>query len=255
MSCLETKDRFKIIKEQMSQDKKFNEKMKLSVVIPCYNESNTIKRIVEKVLEVPLEDMEIIIIDDGSSDGTTQILKREIEPIVEKVIYHEKNIGKGAALRSGFQEVTGDLIIIQDADLEYDPNDYIKMLHAIQHGDAPVVYGSRRLNTIPEKSYNRYYFGGVFLTWLTNLLYGSSLTDEPTCYKMFKTEILKTVPLGCNKFEFCPEVTAKLLKRGIPIVEVPISYYPRKFDNGKKIRWQDGVAAIFTLIKYRFFED
>ncbi len=229
--------------------------MKLSVVIPCYNESNTIKHIVEKILKVPLEDVEIIIIDDGSSDGTTQILKHEIEPLIEKVIYHDKNLGKGAALRSGFKRVTGDIIIIQDADLEYDPQDYIKMLHAIQHNDTPVVYGSRRLNTNSEKSYNRYYWGGVFLSWLTNLLYGSRITDEPTCYKMFKTSILKTIPLRCNRFEFCPEFTAKVLKKGIPIVEVPISYYPRKFGHGKKIGWKDGVAAIFTLVKYRFLDD
>ena len=229
--------------------------MKLSVVIPCYNEFATIRTIVEKVRNAPIKEIEIIVVDDASTDGTREILKNEIEEKVDKVIYHEVNMGKGAALRNGFSEASGDIVIIQDADLEYDPNDYGKLITPILNGEAEVVYGSRRLGGNSNRSYNRYYFGGVFLTWFTNVLYGSRITDEPTCYKIFKCDVLKNLNLKAKRFEFCPEVTAKVLKRGYQIYEVPISYYPRNFREGKKIGWKDGLIAIYTLLRYRFLND
>ena len=229
--------------------------MKLSVVIPCYNEFATIRTIVEKVRNAPIKEIEIIVVDDASTDGTREILKNEIEEKVDKVIYHEVNMGKGAALRNGFSEASGDIVIIQDADLEYDPNDYGKLITPILNGEAEVVYGSRRLGGNSNRSYNRYYFGGVFLTWFTNVLYGSRITDEPTCYKVFKFDVLKNLNLKAKRFEFCPEVTAKVLKRGYQIYEVPISYYPRNFREGKKIGWKDGLIAIYTLLRYRFLND
>ena len=229
--------------------------MKLSVVIPCYNEFATIWTIVEKVQNAPIKEIEIIVVDDASTDGTREILKNEIEEKVDKVIYHEDNMGKGQAIRTGLDHVNGGIILIQDADLEYDPNDYDKLLTPVLNGKAEVVYGSRRLGGNSNRSYNRYYFGGVFLTWLTNVLYGSRITDEPTCYKVFKSDVLKNLNLKAKRFEFCSEVTAKILKRGYQIYEVPISYYPRDFREGKKIRWKDGLIAIYTLLKYRFLDD
>jgi len=218
--------------------------MKLSVVIPCYNEFATIWTLVEKVRNAPIKEIEIIIVDDASTDGTRDILRSEIESLVDKIIYHKENMGKGAALRNGFSEASGDIVIIQDADLEYDPNDYDKLLTPILNGEAEVVYGSRRLGGNSNRSYNRYYFGGVFLTWFTNVLYGSRITDEPTCYKVFKFDVLKNLNLKAKRFEFCPEVTAKVLKRGYQIYEVPISYYPRNFREGKKIGWKDVLQEV-----------
>jgi len=218
--------------------------MKLSIVIPCYNEFATIWTIVEKVRNSPVKEIEIIIVDDASTDGTRDILRSEIESLVDKIIYHKENMGKGAALRNGFSEASGDIVIIQDADLEYDPNDYDKLLTPILNGEAEVVYGSRRLGGNSNRSYNRYYFGGVFLTWFTNVLYGSRITDEPTCYKVFKFDVLKNLNLKAKRFEFCPEVTAKVLKRGYQIYEVPISYYPRNFREGKKIGWKDVLQEV-----------
>jgi glycosyltransferase involved in cell wall biosynthesis len=156
------------------------------------------------------------------------------------------------AIRTGLEKVTGDLVIIQDADLEYDPNDYLKLVQPIMEDGAFVVYGSRSLSHKNKMSYLRYFIGGQVVTWWTNLLYGCRLTDEPTCYKLFRADLLKSVKLNCKRFEFCPEVTAKIRKRGIEILEVPISYNPRKIKEGKKIRWKDGIQAIWTLLKYRF---
>ena len=228
--------------------------MKLSVVIPCYNESETIHTVIEQVKAVSIHDLEIIVVDDGSTDGTREILKSNIEPLVEKIIYHEANLGKGAALRSGFKEISGDIVIVQDADLEYDPGDYPKLIDPILNGEADVVYGSRILGGDSNKSYYRYYWGGLFLTWLTNILFKANITDEPTCYKVFKTKILKNIELRCEGFEFCPEITAKILKKGYTIYEVPIAYHPRSMTQGKKIRPKDGLIAIFTLLKYRLFD-
>ncbi|MDI6715607.1 MAG: glycosyltransferase family 2 protein [Actinomycetota bacterium] len=223
--------------------------MKLSVIIPCYNEKATILEILRKVQEVSI-DKEIIIVDDGSTDGTRELLSGLSDDNV-KVILHEKNKGKGAAIRTGIGHASGDIIIIQDADLEYDPNDYPALVKPIENGDALVVYGSRllRQNNI---SYLRYFLGGKLITLITNLLYGTKITDEPTCYKVFRADLLKSLDLKCTRFEFCPEVTAKIAKKHIKIHEVPISYYPRSLEEGKKIGWKDGIEAILTLLKYRF---
>lgn len=229
--------------------------MKLSVIIPVYNEKNTILALLAKMddVEFGLVQKELIIVDDGSIDGTRDLLKTVENKYV--VIYQEKNIGKGSAIRTGLERATGDWVVIQDADLEYDPNDLKKMLEEMQKTNAQVVYGSRRLhhNYFDERhSGHIFAIGGIFLTWLTNLLYNIDITDEPTCYKMFKTDLLKSLNLTCKRFEFCPEVTAKIAKCGIKIYEVPINYFPRHTTEGKKINWRDGLEAIWTLIKYRF---
>lgn len=225
--------------------------MILSIIIPVYNEKDTILHILQKVLSVNIE-KEIIIVDDGSTDGTREILKNlQIPNVRLKVIFHEKNLGKGMAIRSAIKEVKGDIVIIQDADLEYDPNEYPKLIEPILQGKAKVVYGSRVLKKNPKASF-LFYLGGRFLSFLTNLLYGTKITDEPTCYKVFSADVLKSINLECRRFEFCPEVTAKIAKKGYKIIEVPISYRPRSVKEGKKIRWRDGFYAVWTLIKYRF---
>ena len=228
--------------------------MTLSVLLPVFNEKNTISPILKKIDEVDLGDLgfdkEIIIVDDGSTDGTADILRRLGDKY--KIIYHSKNQGKGAAIRTGLKEVSGDYVIIQDADLEYDPQDYGKLLEVALKNDAKVVYGSRLMNRQNKFSYTSYYLGGVFLNFATNFLYGTKITDESTCYKLFKTEVIKSIPLKCQRFEFCPEVTAKIAKKGIKIYEAPINYYPRHINEGKKIKWRDGVVALWTLIKYKF---
>jgi dolichol-phosphate mannosyltransferase len=223
-------------------------KTKLSVLIPIYNEKGTIEELLKKVNQVQI-DKEIIVADDGSTDGTRDILQ-SLHDLYDKLILLPKNTGKGFAIRTALEQALGDIIIIQDGDLEYDPNDYYKLIQPILDGKADVVYGSRNLRSHMH-SYYRYYIGGKFLTVLTNFLFHSKISDEPTCYKVFKSEILKSLNLKCKKFEFCPEVTAKILKKGYPIFEVPISYSPRKFINGKKIKFKDGLHAIWTLIKYR----
>ena len=229
--------------------------MKLSIVIPVFNEKNTISELLKKVEDVVLPGMEkeIIIIDDFSTDGTRELLK-----LMEgkyKIFYHEKNCGKGRALRTGFAEATGEVVVVQDADLEYDPADFTSMLKAMRELNAPVVYGSRRLHrNYFEGRHSGHIFaiGGIFVTWATNLLFNTKITDEPTCYKMFRVDLLGSLNLECERFEFCPEVTAKIAKRGIKITEVPINYYPRHKDEGKKLNWKDGIEAIWTLLKYRF---
>lgn len=230
--------------------------MILSVLIPVFNEKNTILEILRKINEINLKDLgfekEIIIVDDGSTDGTIDILKG-LEANY-KIIYHFKNQGKGAAIRTGLKEVSGEYVIIQDADLEYDPRDYRRLLETALKNDAQVVYGSRRINPQNKFSYTSYYLGGVFLNLAANFLYRTKITDESTCYKLFKTGFIKSIPLKCQKFEFCPEVTAKILKKGIKIYEAPINYYPRHIKEGKKIKWRDGVIALWTLIKYKFID-
>jgi dolichol-phosphate mannosyltransferase len=223
----------------------------LSVIMPVYNERDTVRTVIDDVLAAPLSlEKELIVVDDGSTDGTTEVL-RSLDAHPVKVVVQESNQGKGAAIRRGLREATGDIVIIQDADMEYDPRDYQKLVDPIL-GGAQVVYGSRQLgdNTF---SYRRFYFGGLLLSWLTNLLYGSNITDEPTCYKVFRKDVLDSIELKCKRFEFCPEVTAKVLKRGIKIVERPIAYRPRSISEGKKIRWIDGLEAIVTLLRYRLF--
>ncbi len=224
--------------------------MKLSVIMPVYNEVGTIAEIVRRVQAVQLP-KELIIVDDGSTDGTREFL-RQLPPDEATVLFHERNLGKGAAIRTALEHVSGEIVIIQDADLEYDPNDYPALVQPIVEGTAQVVFGSRVLRRDNPYSHLRFYVGGRLLSILANLLYGIRITDEPTCYKVFRREVIKGLNLQCRKFEFCPEVTAKVARRGIPIHEVPIRYSPRTLDQGKKISWKDGLVAIWALLKYRF---
>ncbi|MDO8424407.1 MAG: glycosyltransferase family 2 protein [bacterium] len=230
--------------------------MILSVIIPVYNEKNTISEILKRIREVDLHDLlfekEIIIVDDNSTDGTKEVL-RSLEGKY-KIVYHQENQGKSAAIRTGLKYVTGDYVVIQDADLEYDPQDYKKLLECVLKNDAKAVFGSRRLNSENKYSHRSFYLGGIFLNWAANILYRIHITDESTCYKLFKTDFLKSLNLESKRFEFCPEVTAKTAKRGVKIYEVPIHYHPRHVAEGKKIRWKDGVTALWTLIKYKFFD-
>ena len=224
----------------------------LSVLLPVYNELDTFPRLLERVRAVPV-DKEILILDDASSDGTRELLKTQVEgryPEV-RVFYHEENQGKGAALRTLIPHARGEYSIVQDGDLEYDPQDYIPIVDAFRTANATVVYGSRFLCGFPKmKPANRVV--NILLAWMVRFFFRARLTDEATCYKAFRTDLLQSIPLTCRRFEFCPEVTAKLLRRGHKIVEVPVSYSARTFAEGKKIRWTDGVAAIWTLIKFRF---
>ena len=224
---------------------------KLSVVIPVYNEKKSLLEIIRRVQSVPIE-KEIILVDDFSTDGTRDLL-HELERQQFKVLYHERNQGKGAALRTGFLHATGDFVIVQDADLEYDPNDYPKLLKPILDGTADVVYGSRFSGHRTNMT-SLHTLGNLFLTAITNLFYRTSITDMETCYKLFRRETIQGIRIESNRFNFEPEVTAKLLKRGLRILEVPISYSGRSFSEGKKITWRDGFSAVWTLVKYRFTE-
>ncbi len=224
--------------------------MLLSVLIPAYNEIHNIQNILNKIGEVTIP-KEIIVVDDGSTDGTRELLNT-LKSDTIKVVFHEKNQGKGGAIRTAIEHSKGDIIIIQDADLEYDPQDYYKLIPVIESGKEKVVYGSRFLNKQNKHSYFSFFLGGQVVTWITNILYFQNLTDEPTCYKVFDAKLLKSIKLNCTGFEFCPEVTAKIAKLGYKIPEVPISYYPRSISEGKKINWKDGVEAIWVLFKYRF---
>ncbi len=230
---------------------------KLSVIIPVFNEENTIKKIIDKVKNVKLIGVskEIIIVDDCSKDDTKKILKNMDDKSL-KIFYHKKNMGKGAAIRTGLKNSTGKIILIQDADLEYDPKEYPKLLGPILKGQTKVVYGSR-LESIREnikEMYKLHYIGNVLLTFMTNLLFNAKITDMETCYKVFKKEAIQNIKLNANRFDFEPEITAKILKKGYKIFEVPISFSGRKFDEGKKITWVDGIKAVFYLFKYRFID-
>ena len=221
----------------------------LSVIMPVYNEMGTIREIVRRVMDLPV-DKELIIVDDGSTDGTLDVLWEISDSRIE-VLFHDRNKGKGAAVRTGIREAIGDFTVIQDADLEYDPHDYLSLLKLALSGEADVVYGSRFRGEHSDFS-TLHWWGNKFLTFVTNLIYGSHLSDVESCYKLFRTSILRSVKLRAERFDFEPEVTAKLLRRGIRIAEVPISYTGRKFTEGKKITWRDGFSALRTLIKYRF---
>lgn len=225
--------------------------MKLSVIIPVYNEENTIIEIVNQVRKVEF-DTEIIIVDDGSMDGT----KEKLNLLNHKNViirHHDRNMGKGAAIRTGLKEVTGDYVLIQDADLEYDPNEYELMFIPVRKWDAQVVYGSR-FSGVRKNMFLLNYMGNKFLTLLTNILYNTILSDMETCYKLFKSDVILNLKLHSNRFDFEPEVTAKILKQGIRIWEVPISYAGREIHEGKKITWKDGLVALWCLIKYRFVD-
>jgi glycosyltransferase involved in cell wall biosynthesis len=228
-----------------------NEK-RLSIIIPCYNERNNIKNIIMKVLNSPISNKEIIIVDDFSTDGTREILEKEIAPLVNKVLYHDKNLGKGAALRTGIKSASGDVIIIQDADMEYDPMEYPKLVIPIFRDEADIVYGSRfaKGSNYPD-AYWQNILANKFLTFLSNCFTGLKITDMETCYKVFKREIIQSIDIQEERFGFEPEITAKISKKGYRIMEVPISYYPRSFKEGKKISYKDGVRAIYCIFKYR----
>ncbi len=228
----------------------------LSIIIPCYNEEATILELIQRVeaAEIAPVKKQLVIVDDGSTDSTPELLRQHASQ--HTLLLREQNEGKGAAIRHGLTAVQGDIVIIQDADLEYNPDNYAALIAPILEGKTPVVYGSRERNARNRlHSGMTYYAGGKFLSAATNLLYGSDITDEPTCYKVFDAQLLKSIPLRCTGFEFCPEVTARVLRRGIDIVEVPIDYFPRKKDEGKKIRWRDGIEAVWTLLRYRFVRD
>lgn len=228
--------------------------MKISVVMPVYNEIGTVEEIVARVQAVSLE-KEIIIVDDFSTDGTRERLEK-IDQIHEnvKVFYHDHNQGKGAALRTGFQSAAGDVVIIQDADLEYDPKEYPVLLESILDGRADVVYGSRFLGGPHRVLFFWHYLGNKFLTLLSNALTNLNLTDMETCYKVFKREILEDMDLKSNRFGFEPEFTVKIARKNLRIYEVPISYSGRTYAEGKKIGWKDGVKAIFSIFWFRFFD-
>jgi len=226
--------------------------MKLSVIIPVFNEERTIQEILRQVRAVGLAH-EIIIVDDGSTDRSRELLKAEAAQPGTTVILHDRNRGKGAAVRTGFDRATGDILLIQDADLEYDPRDYPALLRPIEEGRVTVVYGSRFLG--PRKAMLFWHMlGNKFLTLLTNVLFNTILSDMETCYKVFRADVVRGIPLRSRRFEFEPEITAKVLKRGHRIFEVPVSYYGREYAEGKKITWREGPKAIWTLIKYRFVD-
>ena len=221
----------------------------LSIVIPTYNEKDNIEKIVDRVLACPVPNKEIIVVDDKSTDGSYEILENVIKPKVAKIIHHEVNGGKGAALRTGFAEATGDFVIIQDADQEYDPNEYTKVLKPLLAGKTSVCYGSRFLHA-KAKGYTANIIANKFLTGLSNLFTHQHLTDMETCYKCFKREVIQAVDIKENRFGFEPEITAKISNRKIKIVEVPISYAPRTSEEGKKIGFKDGVRALICIFKY-----
>ncbi len=226
---------------------------KLSVIVPVFDERNTVVEIVRRMRKVELPvDLEIVIVDDGSTDGTRDVLRQLADSTV-RVIIHDVNRGKGAAIRSGLAHVTGDLVLVQDADLEYDPEDWPKLLAPIMRGKARVVYGSRFTGERRNMLF-LHWVGNRFLSLVTNVLYNTTLSDMETCYKLFDRELIDGITIRASRFEFEPEVTAKILRRGVRIYEVPISYTGREFDEGKKITWRDGFVALWTLVKYRFVD-
>ena len=225
--------------------------MKLTVVIPCYNEAATIEKIIAAVLSAPYQDKEIIVVDDCSTDGTREILKNKIESKVNRIIYQPNNQGKGAALREGIRTASGDILIIQDADLEYDPVEYHKMLQPIIDDKADVVFGSRFMGAEAHRVvYFWHRVGNGLITLISNMLTNLTLTDIETCYKAFRREIIQSITIEENRFGFEPEITAKISKIKCRIYEVGISYYGRTYEEGKKINWRDGIHALYCIIKY-----
>jgi len=225
--------------------------MKLSVVIPCYNEVGTIRQIVDRVRAAPVDDKELIVVDDCSSDGTRDLLQREIAPLVSRVLYHERNQGKGAALRTGFAAATGDIVLVQDADLEYDPDEYPRLIKPIIDGKADVVFGSRFMGAEAHRVvYFWHMVGNKLLTLLSNMFTNLNLTDMETCFKVFRREVLSKILIEEDRFGFEPEITAKVAKLRVPIYEVGISYYGRTYEEGKKIGWRDGIRAFYAIVRY-----
>lgn len=227
----------------------------LSIIIPVYNEEKTILKVLDKVKKATLKNMakEIIIIDDFSTDNTRKILSGLKDKNI-KIFFHQKNMGKGTAIRTALKHATGDIILVQDADMEYNPTEYPKLLKPIIENKTKVVYGSRSdaIRKNLKKMYKIHYFGNVFLTVVTNILYGAKITDMETGYKVFRREVAENMNLKAKRFDFEPEITAKILKKGYKIKEVPINFVGRKFNEGKKITWKDGIKALYYLIKYRF---
>jgi glycosyltransferase involved in cell wall biosynthesis len=223
----------------------------VSIIIPVYNEAATIREILVRVRSSPIN-KEVVIVDDGSTDGTREILK-QVDYADVRIVLHEVNQGKGMAIRTGLKYATGGYVLIQDADLEYDPADYEALLRPILRGKATVVYGSRFLGEHKAMLF-WHSVGNRLLTLITNVFYDSTLTDMETCYKLIPTDLIRSIRLRCRRFDFEPEITAKILKRGYRIYEVPISYAGRELHEGKKITWRDGIPALFTLIKYRFVD-
>ncbi|MBP7283826.1 MAG: glycosyltransferase family 2 protein [Leptospiraceae bacterium] len=229
--------------------------MKLSIVIPCYNEKNTIRNILEVLKTIPIKDKEVIVVDDCSKDGTRNMLQNELKHLIDRLVLHEVNQGKGAALRTGFQAAKGDIVIVQDADLEYDPFEIATVIEPIVQGKADVVFGSRFLGGGPHRVvYYWHRLGNMVLTTLSNMFTNINLSDMETCYKAFKREIIQSIKIQENRFGFEPEITAKIAKiKEIRIFEVGISYYGRTYAEGKKIGWKDGVRAIWCILKYNLF--
>lgn len=228
---------------------------RLSIIIPCFNESATIVEIVNRILQVklPLE-KEIVIVDDASTDDTSAILRSKVAPLVSYIAHHTKNQGKGAAISTGLKHITGDIVIIQDADLEYNPNDYLKLIQPILDGNADVVYGSRFLTTDARRAlYFWHDIGNRFLTLLSNLFSNLNLTDMETCYKALNKKIYSQLHIKERRFGVEPEITAKVAKLNARIYEVGISYYGRTYQEGKKVTWRDGVMAVYYIIKYNLF--
>jgi len=231
-----------------------NKVMKLSVVVPCYNERNTIARLIRAVRTASDLNLEIIVVNDASTDGTAEILQGELKPEIDILIQHDRNQGKGAALRSGFKAATGDYVIVQDADLEYDPKEYALLLEPVLSHGADVVFGSRFLSGRPHRVvYFWHMVGNKFLTLLSNMFTNLNITDMETCYKLFRREILQGINLEEDRFGFEPEITAKVARLNCLIYEVGISYYGRTYKDGKKIGWKDGVRAVYAILKYGIF--
>jgi len=230
-------------------------KLTLSIVMPVYNEKDTVLKIIDKVLKLDIV-KELIVVDDCSKDGTADVLKNNSFDGRVKVLYHDRNLGKGGALRTGFKEITGDVAAVQDADLEYDPNEFMQMIQPIEEGVADVVYGSRLSGGKPQRVHLFWHkVGNSFLTFVTNILYNSTLSDMETCYKMFKKGVIDKIAVRSNDFSVEPEITAKILKnKSLRVYEVPISYYGRSYAEGKKISWKHGFGALWALLKYRFID-